>query len=167
MTCHIQPATIERTRSGYRLRAIQVIPRPRDEAFAFFGSAHNLEQITPSFLRFEILTPAPIEMRAGTIIDYRIRLYGLPIRWRTEITAWEPNERFVDEQRRGPYHEWVHEHRFRDCDEGTVVEDDVYYRPRGGRLVNRLFVQRDVLKIFRYRRDALATRMSAGPQSRS
>jgi ligand-binding SRPBCC domain-containing protein len=85
-------------------------------------------------------------MRPGAVIDYRLRLHGFPIRWQTEITSWEPPFRFVDEQRRGPYLLWIHEHRFEPLDGGTRVEDYVRYRPPGGWLVERLFVRRDVTR---------------------
>ena len=127
------------------------LPKPLDEVFPFFSDAHNLEVLTPPWLHFEVLTPAPISLALGTTIDYRLRLRGLPIRWQSEITAWEPPHRFVDEQRRGPYRLWVHEHRFREQDGQTLAEDYVRYAVTGGALVNRLFVARDMAKIFEYR----------------
>jgi ligand-binding SRPBCC domain-containing protein len=143
------------TPRGYALTTAITIPRPRDEVFAFFADAFNLERITPPLLRFHVLTPAPIEMRQGAIIDYALRLRRVPIRWRTEITAWEPPVRFVDEQKRGPYRRWVHEHRFTDLGSDTLVEDRVEYAVPGGRLVHALFVRRDVREIFRHRTEAL------------
>ena len=123
------------------------LPRPRPEVFAFFAEARNLEAITPPWLKFEVLTPAPIAMRAGTLIDYRLRLHGFPIRWRTEITLWEPPVRFADTQLRGPYRLWEHTHTFVEKDGGTLCRDEVRYAVPGGALIERLFVRRDVEKI--------------------
>ena len=131
------------------------LPRPRDEVFPFFAAARNLETITPPWLKFEVVTPEPIEMKPGTLIDYRIRVHGFPIRWRTEIREWEPPLRFVDVQLRGPYTLWHHTHTFTERDGGTVCRDEVRYRPRGGALMNRLFVRRDVEQIFLYRQKRL------------
>jgi len=100
--------------------------------FPFFAEARNLETLTPPWLKFEVLTPAPIVMRPGTLIDYRIRVHGLPIRWRTEITAWDPPHRFVDVQLHGPYTLWHHTHTFEERDGGTLCLDHVRYcRARG------------------------------------
>jgi ligand-binding SRPBCC domain-containing protein len=134
------------------------LPRPRDEVFRFFGDATNLEAITPPWVNFHILTPAPIVMRPGTLIDYRLRLHGFPLRWQTEITAWEPSVRFVDEQRRGPYRLWRHTHTFEDKDGGTLCRDRVEYAVWGGALIERLFVRRDVARIFAFRQQALTER---------
>ena len=131
------------------------LPTPIDETFEFFADAHNLERLTPPILRFEVLTPSPIEIKAGTLIDYRLRVRGVPVRWQSEITAWEPPHRFVDEQRRGPYSLWIHEHTFRPEDGGTVAEDHLQYAVPGGALVNRLFVAGDVRKIFEFRNQRL------------
>jgi len=137
------------------LRSEQWIPRPVNEVFAFFSDAFNLERITPPLLRFNVLTPPPIEMREGLLIDYRLRIRGIPVRWRSEITAWEPPFRFVDEQRRGPYRMWWHEHSFEERDGGTVCRDLVRFSAPGGRLVQKLFVEPDVRKIFAYRSEQL------------
>jgi ligand-binding SRPBCC domain-containing protein len=131
------------------------LPRPREEVFNFFGDALNLQAITPEFLNFVVLTPAPIVMRAGTLIDYKLRVRGIPLRWRTLISAWEPPFRFMDEQLRGPYRQWIHEHTFEECDGGTLARDVVRYSVFGGALVDRLFVRRDVEKIFAYREKRL------------
>lgn len=143
------------------LRAEQLIARPREEVFPFFADASNLEAITPPWLSFRIVTPRPIEMRVGARIDYKLRVRGLPLRWRSEITVWEPPHRFVDVQLRGPYRRWHHEHRFEERDGGTLVLDRVEYAVWGGSLVDRLFVARDVRTIFEYRRKLLAERFEA------
>lgn len=127
------------------------LPRPLPDVFHFFADAANLELLTPPWLNFQIMTPRPIEMRAGTRIDYKLGVHGIPLRWQSEITVWNPPERFVDEQRRGPYRCWVHEHRFRVSDGGTMVDDVVQYAVWGGGLVNRLMVAPDLAKIFNYR----------------
>ena len=139
----------------FRLSSEVWLPRPIEDVFGFFSDARNLEALTPPTLRFEILTPSPIRMEVGTLIDYKLRLRGIPVRWRSEITAWEPPYRFVDEQRRGPYRLWVHEHRFEAKDGGTLAKDLVEYAVPGGALVNRLFVARDVRGIFEYRTEKL------------
>ncbi|MEO6182393.1 MAG: SRPBCC family protein [Verrucomicrobiota bacterium] len=131
------------------------LPRPRDEVFWFFSDARNLEALTPSWLKFEVLTPAPIAMQPGALIDYQIRVHGFPIGWRTEITEWSPPFRFVDVQLRGPYRLWHHTHIFEEREGGTLCTDEVRYRPRGGALVNWLFVRRDVERIFQYRQQKL------------
>ncbi|HYG63160.1 MAG TPA: SRPBCC family protein [Thermoanaerobaculia bacterium] len=135
-----------------------LLPRSREEVFGFFADAGNLQAITPDWLRFGILTPLPIEMRQGALIEYRLRLRGIPLRWKTGITAWDPPRRFVDEQLRGPYRLWVHEHTFREADGGTLVGDYVRYAVLGGTLVNKLFVERDVRRIFEYRQERLRER---------
>ncbi len=138
----------------WELRTSLRLPRPRAEVFGFFADAANLEAITPPWLHFRILTQQPIEMRVGARIDYRLRLHGIPIGWKTAITAWEPETRFVDEQLSGPYRLWVHEHTFADVDGhqgGTLAEDRVRFSALGGALANRLIVERDLRAIFRYR----------------
>jgi ligand-binding SRPBCC domain-containing protein len=143
----------------YTLTTWQWLPLPRDRVFGFFSDAFNLERITPDLLRFRVLTPAPIEMCAGALIDYRLSLRGLPMRWRSEITEWEPPSRFADTQRRGPYREWHHTHTFEERDGGTFVTDAVRYRLIGPglltRAVNTLLVAPDIRRIFAFRHDAL------------
>ena len=152
-------------RGTYELTTRVWLPQPVDEVFPFFADAHNLNLLTPAFLHFEILTPRPIAMREGLLLDYRIRLRGLPIRWKTRIRSWEPGRRFVDEQVRGPYLEWVHTHEFVPVDGGTDVLDTVRYRVLGGALVNALIVERDVRGIFEYRLDALRRHFGAQPSA--
>ena len=130
------------------------IPAPRERVFAFFADARNLERLTPASLSFEFLTPGEIPMRAGATIDYRLRVSGIPIRWRTAIEAWEPPYRFVDVQQRGPYAVWRHTHAFDETSAGTHMRDRVEYAlPFGplGRLARRLFVARRLDEIFAFR----------------
>ena len=134
------------------------LPQPREEVFAFFSDARNLDAITPAWLRFRMATPEPVEMKEGTLIDYKLRVRGFPIRWRTRITAWQPPVRFVDEQLRGPYRLWIHEHEFDSQDGGTLVRDHVRYAVPFDFLVHRLFVRRDVARIFAYRTEELLRR---------
>jgi ligand-binding SRPBCC domain-containing protein len=131
------------------------LPHPRDRVFAFFSDARNLEALTPPWLRFEVLTPDPIVMRPGTLIDYRIRIHGLPVRWRTEITGWNPPHEFTDVQLKGPYRWWRHTHTFEERDGGTLCLDRVSYYPPGGGLMDRLWVRNDVKRIFQYRQQRL------------
>jgi ligand-binding SRPBCC domain-containing protein len=125
-----------------------------EQVFPFFADARNLEAITPPLLRFRVVTPDPIEMRVGTLIQYRLRLHGLPLSWLTSIQAWEPPHRFVDVQIRGPYALWHHTHTFTPAAEGTVMRDTVRYAigfgPLG-ELADRLLVQRDLRAIFDFR----------------
>lgn len=132
----------------------QTIARPLDKVFPFFADARNLETLTPPWLRFEILTPGSIDMQVGTIIQYALRIRGMPIRWTTAITVWNPPFEFVDVQLRGPYVLWHHRHTFESFGETTRMIDEVHYRlPFGGlgRVVNSLFVRRDLAAIFDYR----------------
>lgn len=138
------------------IRTTLLIPRPRDEVFAFFGQAENLGRITPAELDFRIRTPLPIEMRPGTLIDYTIKLHGIPMPWRTLISEWEPPHHFVDEQLRGPYAVWVHRHSFTDTTEGgTLITDEVRYRlplsPLGDLALP--IVRHQLRKIFNHRQE--------------
>ena len=116
----------------FLFKSQRTLEQPLTEVFEFFSNAHNLALITPPSLHLEILTPAPIEMFAGTLIDYRLKLRGVPIRWQTEITEWNPPHSFLDEQRRGPYRLWRHAHTFDETEDGVVVNDSVEYAVWGG-----------------------------------
>jgi ligand-binding SRPBCC domain-containing protein len=150
---------------GFVLTAEQLLPRPREEVFAFFADAANLEVLTPPWVGFTILTPLPITMARGTRIEYRIRIHGIGLRWETLIPIWEPPDRFVDEQVRGPYRRWVHEHTFESQGTATLCRDRVQYELRGGRLLaglaHRWFVRPDLERIFGYRAEQLAARFPA------
>jgi ligand-binding SRPBCC domain-containing protein len=122
--------------------------------FAFFADAANLGRLTPPWVRFSIVTPLPIVMRAGLEIDYRIRLRGVPLTWTSRIDVWEPHHRFVDRQLAGPYLWWRHEHRFETAGDATRVIDEIEYLPRAAWITGAV-VRQDVERIFRYRQEAL------------
>ncbi|MBM3846143.1 MAG: SRPBCC family protein [Verrucomicrobia bacterium] len=134
------------------------LDRPREEVFDFFADALNLQEITPPWVHFRVLTPPPIQMRVGALIDYRIQVHGVPLRWQTKITQWNPPVSFEDVQLRGPYKLWEHLHTFEEDRGGTLCRDRVRYMPVGGRLTHWLFVRRDVERIFQHRRRALLKR---------
>ena len=131
------------------------LPLPPEELFPFFADAGNLDAITPPWLHFRIVTPRPIEMRAGALIDYKLRVRGMPLRWRTLIREWNPSHSFVDEQIRGPYRQWVHRHTFELKDGGTLARDIVHYAVPFDFIAHRLLVRPDIEKIFAYRQEAL------------
>jgi ligand-binding SRPBCC domain-containing protein len=142
----------------YCLERTQFFRKPREEVFEFFADAGNLEAITPPWLNFHIVTPQPIDIAAGTLIDYRLKLFQVPIRWRTRIEAFERPKRFIDKQLSGPYALWHHTHEFASVDAGTQMTDRVDYRialgPLG-RLAHGLFVRRLLDAIFDFRRDKI------------
>ena len=146
---------ISRFENEFRLTANITLPQKLDRIFSYFSSAKNLEHITPAFLRFKVTTPEEIAMSSGTIINYDLRIHGVPIRWTTLISLWEPPYRFVDEQLRGPYRYWIHQHTFEEVAGGVLVKDFVRYQVFGGSLVHDLFVKRDVMKIFMFRQEKL------------
>lgn len=146
------------------LERSQLVPTPLEQTFDFFADPRNLEAITPPWLRFRILD-APDRLRRGSLLRYSLRLFRIPIRWTTEITAWDPPHGFTDTQLRGPYRLWVHEHRLEDVGTGTRVTDRVRYRvPLGpaGRAANRLLVRAWLDEIFDYRARRLAERLTRG-----
>jgi ligand-binding SRPBCC domain-containing protein len=142
----------------YRLEREQVVAAGPDEVFDFFSRARNLEELTPPWLRFEVVTPEPIEMAQGTRIEYRLRLHGVPLRWVSRIEEWQPGRGFVDRQLRGPYRLWHHRHEFVAHERGTLVRDTVHYSlPLGplGALAHAAFVARDLAAVFEYRRQRI------------
>jgi ligand-binding SRPBCC domain-containing protein len=147
----------------YVLERTQRVDLPIEKAFEFYAEARNLEQITPPWLGFHLATSGPIEMRAGALIDYRLKLHGLTVRWQTRIEVWEPPDRFVDVQLRGPYALWEHTHTFEpDGPDAVLVGDRVRYAlPLGplGRIAHAVIVRRDIERIFDYRRRAVAERV--------
>jgi ligand-binding SRPBCC domain-containing protein len=139
----------------FELRHSVWLPTPVEKVFPFFADAANLARLTPDWLRFRVLTPMPVDMREGVEIAYRIRLRGIPLTWTSRIRRWEPPHVFVDEQARGPYRIWVHEHRFEAENGGTRASDHVRYAVWGGALVQRWMVGPDLARIFRYRQQKL------------
>ena len=143
---------------AYHLEQSQFIPKAREEVFTFFADASNLERITPAFLHFHILTPRPIPMQPGTLIDYQLRLGGVPLRWKTRIETFEPASYFTDVQLSGPYRRWHHLHEFVEVAGGTEMKDIVDYELPLGPLevaARWLFVRRALYRIFSYRRAAI------------
>lgn len=153
--------TISKSADGYRLSTWVRVAAPLCEVFDFFSDAFQLESITPPWLQFSVLSPRPIEMRAGVRIHYKLRLHGVPIRWQSAITVWQPPVRFVDEQIVGPYRFWRHEHSFHEEKGGTLVSDRVDYGVRGGALVHRWLVAPDLKRIFQYRQRRLRERFTS------
>jgi ligand-binding SRPBCC domain-containing protein len=148
------------------LQREQALPGTPEEVFGFFADAHNLEALTPPLLRFRVVTPTPITMGRGALIRYRLRVHGVPVSWLTEITAWEPPCRFVDEQITGPYALWRHTHSFEATGDGeTLMRDVVRYRVGFGPLgaiANQLVVRRDVEAIFDFRAQRIPALLAAG-----
>jgi ligand-binding SRPBCC domain-containing protein len=135
-----------------------IIRRPLAEVFDFFSKAENLNLLTPPELQFKILTPLPIKMQAGTLIDYKIKLNGIPFNWKTEISSWKVNDSFVDQQIKGPYRIWHHTHSFRAVEGGTEMTDEVKYLSPGWilePLIQRFFIKNKVEGIFTYRNSKL------------
>jgi len=140
---------------GFCLTTELLVTEPRSQVFEFFADAFQLETLTPPWLHFSVRTPRPIDMQRGTLIDYKLRLHGIPVRWRSEISTWDPPHQFVDEQRKGPYRYWHHLHTFEDVPNGTLVRDFVRYSMPLGFILHPLLVRRDLTQIFEYRREAM------------
>jgi len=143
----------------HEIFAEQFVARPIEEVFDFFSDAHNLERITPPFLKFQVLRTSTPAIEEGTLIDYKLSLHGLPMRWQSRIESWVAGERFVDVQVKGPYQEWHHTHEFEAFGDGTIVRDRVRYRlPMGGfgDAIGGPLVQRDVQQIFEFRHQKIA-----------
>jgi ligand-binding SRPBCC domain-containing protein len=142
----------------YTFERTQFIPRPLDEVFPFFADASNLQALTPGFLHFRILTPQPIAIQTGTLIDYQIKLLGAPLWWRTRIEAFDPPRQFVDVQLRGPYKLWHHTHEFEPTPDGTRMTDRVRYQLYLGPIgwaAHAFWVKRTLERIFDYRRQTI------------
>ena len=138
------------------------LPRPLAQIFPFFADPANLETLTPSWLKFHVSTMSPPQLRVGALIDYRLRVRGFPMLWQSEITAWEPPFCFIDEQRRGPYRLWQHDHRFIEKDCGTAIIDTVRYAVPFDFLTHRLLVRPDLDRIFDFREQKLRELFSGG-----
>ncbi len=148
----------------YILKRELTLDLPRADVFDFFADAGNLERITPPELNFHIITPQPIDIRKGALIDYKLRMRGLPVTWRTEISVWNPPHEFVDQQLKGPYKQWIHTHTFTELEPNkTLIEDEVRYRlplePLGD--IAHFFVVRELNYIFNYRQKVVAEILSA------
>ena len=137
-----------------------LIERPIDQVFEFFSDAFKLQDITPPEMQFRVTTPGPLEIQEGTEIDYKLKIMGLPMRWRSLISVWQPPYCFVDEQLKGPYSYWHHLHTFESVQGGTYCYDEVRYKVPFTRLLNGLFVQRELRQIFDYRQSRLLTLLS-------
>ena len=161
-------AIIRHTRIGSGVHVLETatdLPQPISAVFSFFADAENLERITPPELAFQIMTRTPLEICEGSIIDYRLKLFGVPFRWRTRISVWQPPFRFVDEQEKGPYQRWVHLHAFEATGVGTRMVDRVEYRLPGypvGSLLLPL-VRRQLERIFRFRAMAMQRMLVESP----
>ena len=142
----------------YTLDSIQFINKPIEDVFEFFSNPDNLSVITPPKLGFKILTPTPIKMSVGRLIDYKIYLMGIPIHWRTLITNFDPPHTFIDQQIKGPYTIWHHTHTFQKVDGGVEIKDRVVYSiPFSilGRILNFLWIRKDLENIFNYRKKVI------------
>jgi ligand-binding SRPBCC domain-containing protein len=139
----------------FRFETETFLPQQRAQVFNFFADPANLDRLTPPWLHFKILTPPTVQIRRGTLLDYRLRLHGIPMRWQSEIRVWNPSALFIDCQTKGPYSLWIHRHRFLQKNGGTLVRDEIDYAVPGGKLVQRLLVAPDIERIFQFRHKIL------------
>lgn len=149
------------SRARFSFSCEQTIPGELEQVFEFFSDPQNLETITPPWLRFRVLSSSTPRIEDGTLIDYKLRIRGIPVRWRSRIRRWNPPHEFIDEQLLGPYRTWVHHHTFEPVEGGVLCGDHVDYDVVGGPLVERLFVRKDLDRIFDYRQRRLAERFRA------
>ncbi|MBL1214612.1 MAG: SRPBCC family protein [Ignavibacteriae bacterium] len=142
----------------FNIKSEQIIKLPIEKVFSFFERPENLSLITPKWLKFNILTPEPLVMKSGAIFDYQIKIFGIPNRWKTLITDYDPPYKFVDEQAKGPYKKWIHTHTFEKIEGGTLVTDNVDYDLYGGaaaKIINEIYIKHSVKSIFTYRSKVL------------
>lgn len=150
---------------AHALHAEMWLPLPVERVFAFFADVANLDLLTPPWVQFTTVTPGPIVLQAGTLIEHRLRVHHVPIRWLSEITVWNPPVQFVDEQRRGPYKSWKHRHDFETKGDGALIRDSIEYRVRGwfcAALINRWLVRPDLRAIFAFRQKKLRELLAPG-----
>ena len=147
----------------YTLKRSQKLPFPIEKVFSFFDRPENLEKMTPSLLKFQMLTPPPVKMHVGTVIDYTLKVWSIPIRWTSLITEYNPPHSFIDLQLKGPYAYWHHEHKFEADGDQTIMHDEVTYAlPFGflGQLFHSLKVKSDLNKIFDFREKEILKHLS-------
>ena len=140
---------------GSRMETAQFLPERRENIFNFFSDAFGLQDLPPPWLDYRVLSAEPIQLRQGTLIDYRLSLHGIDIRWQSRIEVWEPPYRFVDVQTHGPYRHWRHEHVFENASGGTICRDIVDYAVLGGWIIEHVFVRPDLVRIFEFRQRKL------------
>ena len=143
--------TITKNQSEYNLTAKLEIPKPIKEVFSFFSNPENLKILTPSKFNFKILCFENSPLQEGSLITHQIKIRGIPLKWTSLITKWDPPYLFEDVQKKGPYKQWIHQHIFHDLDGRTIVEDSIKYKVLGGEIIHNLFVKKDLISVFNYR----------------
>ncbi len=151
----LKPEITRESSGAYQLFSKVEINKPIEMVFDFFSNPKNLELMTPSFLNFKIIDLPSLPLKEGALITYKLKVRGLPLKWTTLISKFDPPEMFEDIQLKGPYKMWEHQHRFIDCGHSTIMEDCVRYKVYGGWLINKLFVEKDVSNIFKHRSEFL------------